>query len=74
MYICPETQVEGAAVPWDMLLSWQVPERQHQLYHTNTFNIMPANVSTAEAGHIVKSNVNAVEKCILPILVHDEVT
>ena len=35
---------------------------------------MPANVSMAEAGHIVKSNVNAVEKCILPILVHDKVT
>ena len=35
---------------------------------------MPANISTAETGHIVKSNVNGVEKCILPILAYDEVT
>ena len=44
------------------------------LYHISTFNITPANVSIAEASHIVKSNVNGGEKGILPILVHDKVS
>lgn len=45
-----------------------------KLYHTSTFNIMPANVSIAEARHIVKPNVNGVGKYILPTVVHYKVT
>lgn len=45
-----------------------------KLHHTSTFNIMPANVSIAEASHIVKPNVNGVGKYILPTVVHYKVT
>lgn len=74
-YICSEAQVEGAAdSPELSFLMAGHGAQKPELHHTSTFHIMPANVSTAEASHIVKPKVSGEAKYILPTLVHYKVT